>query len=111
MTAKVPYHRQLSTNETLDTLTHWKSHVRNYFPRVENIKEFFAGTSTWDQTGNNYGFTGDGRESKVDYLEGLLDSIAGFMPGPYLMARITKQMLSLMLYVNIMTSCLIHLLS
>jgi hypothetical protein len=91
MTAKVPYPRQLSSNETLDTLTHWKSHVRNYFRRDDSMKEFFARTARWNQTQVNYGFTGEDAETKADSLESLLDTIAGFMPGPYLTAQITKQ--------------------
>ena len=91
MAAKVPYPRQLSSAETLDTLTHWKSHVRNYFRRDDNLKIFFARTMSWDQSNTNYGFTGEDAADKADYLEGLLDTIAGFMPGPYLTAKITKQ--------------------
>ena len=95
MTAKVPYPRQLSANETLDTLTHWRSHVRNYFRRDDNLKDFFARTAVWDSSQNNYGFEGDTAAAKADSLEGLLDTIAGFMPGPYLTARLTKQTTSM----------------
>ena len=95
MTAKVPYPRQLVANETLDTLTHWRSHVRNYFRRDEKLKVFFARGTTWSQTLDNYGFQGEDRTEKADSLEGLLDTIAGFMPGPYLTARITKQTTSM----------------
>ena len=91
MAAKVPYPRQLNSNETLDSLTHWKSHVRNYFRRDENLKGFFARTCTWQPTATNFGFTGDEANSKADNLEGLLDTICGFMPGPYLTAQITRQ--------------------
>ena len=90
MTAKVPYPRQLTSTETLDTLTHWKSHVRNYFRRDEGMKEFFARTATWAPTSNNYGFIGENAPTKADNLESLLDTIAGFMPGPYLTNQITK---------------------
>ena len=95
MTAKVPYPRQLATTESLDTLTHWKAHVRNYFRRDENLKEFFARATAWDATRDNYGFVGEDAATKADYLEGLLDPIAGFMPGPYLTVRITKQTTSM----------------
>ena len=91
MTAKVPYPRQLTSNETLDTLTHWKSHVRNYFRRDDSMKEFFSRTSTWNPSRPNYGFTGDEADIKADSLESLLDTISGFLPGPYLTAQITKQ--------------------
>ena len=91
MAAKVPYPRQLTAAETLDTLSHWKSHVRNYFRRDDNLKEFFARTSTWNPSVNDFGFRGEESATKADALEGLLDTIAGFMPGPYLTAQITKQ--------------------
>ena len=91
MAAKVPYPRQLTANETLDTLTHWKSHVRNYFRRDEVLKQFFARAVTWDPARDNYGFQGEEADTKADSLETLLDTIAGFMPGPYLTAKITKQ--------------------
>ena len=90
MTAKVPYPRQLTATETLDTLTHWKSHVRNYFRQDESLKLFFARGKTWRQGQDNYGFTGEHAAAEADQLEGLLDTIAGFMPGPYLTAKITK---------------------
>ena len=91
MAAKVPYPRPLTATETLDTLTHWKCHVRNYFRRDDNLKGFFAREQTWDPALDNYGFQGDDAMLKADSLEGLLDTISGFMPGPYLTARITTQ--------------------
>ena len=91
MAAKVPYPRPLTATETLDTLTHWKCHVRNYFRRDDNLKGFFAREQTWDPALDNYGFQGDDAMLKADSLEGLLDTITGFMPGPYLTARITTQ--------------------
>ena len=91
MTAKVPYPRTLTANESLDTLTHWRSHVRNYFRRDDNLKQFFARDKTWNPDEVNYGFVGDTAVSDADYLESLLDTISGFMPGPYLTAKITKQ--------------------
>ena len=65
----------------LDTLTHWKSRVRNYFRRDDILKIFFARDNTWTPTRDNYGFSGEGNAEKADHLEGLLDTIAGFMPG------------------------------
>ena len=91
MTAKVPYPRQLTSTETLDSLTHWRSHVRNYFRRDDSMKEFFSRTSKWNNSRPNYGFTGDEADIKADSLESLLDTISGFLPGPYLTAQITKQ--------------------
>ena len=91
MAAKVPYPRQLSNRETLDTLTHWKSHVRNYFRRDESMKEFFSRTANWNPLLPNFGFTGEDADVKADSLESLLDTISGFLPGPYITTQITKQ--------------------
>lgn len=65
--------------------------MRNYFRRDESLKQFFARAATWDPALDNYGFEGEDADTKADSLEGLLDTIAGFMPGPYLTAKITKQ--------------------
>ena len=86
----MPYPRQLTATESLDTLTHWKSHVRNYFRRDDNVRGFFARDKTWDPALQNYGFVGEEAATQADHLEGLLDTISGFMPGPYLTARLTK---------------------
>lgn len=93
MTAKIPYPRQLNSTESLDTLTHWRSHLRNYFRRDDNYKLFFARTCQWDPSASNYGFKDTESQtaaSQADNLESLLDTVAGFMPGPYLTAKITK---------------------
>ena len=90
-TAKLPHPRVLNNKETLDSLTHWKRHVRNYYRRDDNYKPFFSRTCTWDPLAQNYGFTGEGAEEKADDLEALLDAIAGYIPGPYVAEEITQQ--------------------
>ena len=87
---KIPIPRQLEENETLDTLTHWKSHVRNYFRQDDRYTLFFLRSTKWDATKTNYGFRGEDAESKAANLESLLDSFTGFMPGPYLTIAITE---------------------
>lgn len=86
---KVPYPRQLTKKETLDSLSHWQTSVRNYFRRFDYYANFFKRTSTWTQNAN-YGFTGEGSEEKADNLESLLDTIASFLPGPFITHQITK---------------------
>lgn len=86
---KVPYPRQLTKKETLDSLSHWQTSVRNYYRRFDEYAEFFKRTSTWT-TARNYGFTGQNVEDRADNLECLLDSLASFLPGPYLTHRITQ---------------------
>ena len=87
--AKVPTPRQLTAHETLDTLAHWKSHVRNYIKQTDDYKFVFLRSTTWDASIVNYGFTGDEAEHKADCVESVLDTLVGFMPGPFLTADIT----------------------
>lgn len=89
-TAKVPYPRQLTTKESLDSLTHWQSSLRNYFRRSPQFSEFFRRSSTWDCSQQNYGFDGEDAEDRADNLESLLDTISSFLPGPYITHHITK---------------------
>ena len=91
MAKPTPYPRQLTTKETLDTLTHWRSHVRTYFKREEDYKPFFVRTCRWNYASQDYGFTGEGAAEKACNLESLLDTIAGFLPGPYLASKITQK--------------------
>ena len=90
-TAKLPHPRVLNKNETLDSLTQWKRHVRNYYRRDSNYKEFFSRVTTWDPLAENYGFEGDDKLERADNLEALLDAIAGYIPGPYVAEEITQQ--------------------
>ena len=88
-TPKVPYPRQLTKKETLDSLSHWQTSVRNYFRRFPEYSNFFKRSSKWVQS-SNYGFTGEDKLEQVDNLEALLDTLATFLPGPYLTHQITK---------------------
>ena len=88
----VPYPpHQLMKKETLDSLSHWQTSVKNYFRRFSDSAEFFKWNSTWTQ-GENYGFKGPGANDKADNLEALLDTIASFLPCPYITHKITKTM-------------------
>ena len=88
-TPKVPYPRQLTKKETLDSLSHWQTSVCNYFRRLPEYSNFFKRSSKWVQS-SNYGFTGEDKLEQVDNLEALLDTLATFLPGPYLTHQITK---------------------
>ena len=88
-TPKVPYPRQLTKHETLDSLSHWVTSVRNYFRRFPDYAEFFKRTCLWTHSAN-YGFSGTDAPDKADNLEALLDTIASFLPGPYITHQITK---------------------
>ena len=86
---KVPYPRQLTKKETLDSLSHWQTSVKNYFRRFPDSAEYFKRNSSWTQA-ENYGFVDPGANDKADNLEALLDTIASFLPGPYITHKITK---------------------
>ena len=83
-TPKVPYPRQLTKKETLDSLSHWQTSVKNYFKRFPYYAQYFKRTCTWTKANDNYGFTGNNAAEKADNLETLLDTLAGFLPGPYI---------------------------
>ena len=87
---KTPYPRQLTKKETLDSLSHWKSSVRNYFRRASQYAYFFKSSSSWNRQNVNSGFSGEDAEEKADNLECLLDTIASFLPGPYITHQITE---------------------
>ena len=87
---KLPYPRQLTRTESLDSLSHWVSCVRNYFRRTPQFQPFFKRSATWDCTKQNYGFETANAEDEADNLEALLDTISSFLPGPYITNQITK---------------------
>ena len=89
-TPKVPYPRQLTKKETLDSLSHWQTSVKNYFKRFPYYAQYFKRTCTWTKANDNYGFTGNDAAEKADNLETLLDTLAGFLPGPYITHKITS---------------------
>ena len=90
-TVKIPFPRVLTAKETLDTLTHWKCGVRNYFRSDDRFAPFFKRTVRWNPSAVNYGLAGDEAESQADNLESLLDTIAGFLPTHYITRKITQE--------------------
>ena len=92
---KVPYPRQLQKKETLDSLSHWKSSVRNYFRRSSQYSFFFQRQARWNHSALNFGLTGEDAEKKADDLECLLDTLASFLPGPYITHQITTNSTSI----------------
>ena len=89
---KVPPPRQLTQNETLDSLDHWKSIFRSYFRRDSVFRQFLASEFTWDPQRNHHGFTdeenGMSAQEKSDALVDFLNSLAGFLPHSYLTSKI-----------------------
>ena len=87
---KLPPPRQLTQNESLETLEHWKSCFRNYFRRDSIFKPFLATDFVWNPNEPNYGLTSkddiparDLKDALVDFL----NNLAGFLPNSYLVFK------------------------
>ena len=52
---RLPPPRQLTKNESLDSLDHWKSIFKSYFRRDSIFRQFLASDCTWDSNEPNYG--------------------------------------------------------
>ena len=90
---KLPPPRQLSQNETLESLEHWKSCFRNYFRRDAIFKIFLASDYKWDPSHPTYALkdTGDMTASEMkDALIDFLSNLAGFLPNSYLTAKLER---------------------
>ena len=96
MAVKISPPRQLGEKETLETLTHWKSQVRNYFRRDEFYKVFISSAKKWSPDRANYGLveeTAGLKRTAEDLKEDLiafLTTLSGFLPHSYLTERITN---------------------
>ena len=51
---KLPPPRQLGTNETLDTLIHWRTIFRTFYKRDSYYTHFVQESITWDPNHNTY---------------------------------------------------------
>ena len=90
---KLPPPRQLTKNETLDTLDHWKSIFRSYFRRDSIFKQFLASECSWDPNQPNYGLQdqdGQPASDRKDALIDFLNNLAGFLPHSYLTTKLEK---------------------
>ena len=90
---KLPPPRQLTQNETLDSLEHWKSCFRNYFRRDSIFKTFLSTECTWDPSHPTYALkdTEDMRANeRKDALIDFLNNLAGFLPNSYLTTKLEK---------------------
>ena len=88
---KVPPPRQLTQNETLESLDHWKAIFRNYFRRDSIFKQFLKSSIDWDPQKDNHGFEeedGLSPEERSDALVDFLNNLAGFLPHSYLTSKI-----------------------
>jgi len=66
-----------------------------HFRRTLQYAQFFRRNAKWDPSKANYGFEGEESDVLADDLECLLDTIASFMPGPYITHQITKMTINM----------------
>ena len=93
---KNPPPRMLTTNETLQSLNHWKTSFRTYYRRDSFYKGFLLENAVWNGSQENYGQEADVQgeapnrivlrtaADKAGDLEDFLNTLAGYLPFPYL---------------------------
>ena len=95
--ARTPPPRQLSSHETLESLTHWETTFRTFYKKDDTYKIFFKKShSEWDYSQAHYGLNDEvgGEARKKDELaedlEDLLNTLAGYLPYSYLTDKLLK---------------------
>ena len=98
-TVRNPPPRMLTTNETLHSLNHWRTSFRTYYRRDGYFKAFLLPDATWTNSArNHYGQTEDTNGTVVtrtaadkgEDLQDFLNTLAGYLPFPYLTEKIVK---------------------
>ena len=88
---KLPPPRQLTQNESLDSLDHWKSIFRSYFRRDSIFRQFLDTTAVWYPNRENYGLVEANDmtpQERCDALKDFLNTLAGFLPHSYLTSKL-----------------------
>ena len=92
--ARTPPPRQLTANETLETLSHWKTTLRTFYEKDDTYKVFFKKDYVWDNSKENFDLKDeeDGEMRKAadvsEDLEDLLNTLSGYLPHSYLTDKI-----------------------
>ena len=91
--------RLLTAEESLDSLTPWKSHVTAYFRDDPTWGPYAAADATWNTAEVNWGYTDDtdaddivtysAAQKKAD-CENFLHELTCYMPSGYIRDRVTK---------------------
>ena len=94
--SRTPPPRQLQANESLESLSHWKTAFKTFYKRDDCYKIFFKTGTQWNPSHENYGLQeerdGD-RRSAADLsedLKDLLNTLAGYLPHSYLTDKIVN---------------------
>lgn len=93
-----PPPRMLLPTETLQTLNHWKTSFRTYYRRDSFYKGFLLPNAEWNYAADHYGQADDvqggnvirSAADKAGDLEDFLNTLAGYLPFPYLTEKIVK---------------------
>ena len=95
--SRTPPPRQLTSNETLESLNHWRSTFRTFYKRDDAYRRFFRSDFTWDANAANYGLEEEldglkrpAADLKEDLID-LLNTLAGFLPHSYLTDKLLKE--------------------
>ena len=91
--SRTPPPRQLIHNETLESLTHWRTSFRTFYKRDETFRIFFKPNAKWNSNLEHYGFnTTDDDDRQASELcedfKDLLLILAGYLPNSYLTDKI-----------------------
>ena len=95
--ARTPPPRPLGANETLESLTHWKTTFRTFYKRDDAYKPLIRETTVWNPADPNYGQAAENnglKRTAPDVKEDLVDLLhilAGYLPNAYLTDKIVKE--------------------
>ena len=88
--AKTPPPRPLGANETLESLTHWRTTFRTFYKRDDCYRSLIRDSAAWNPSEANYaqvvetvGMKRSAADMKEDLLD-LLHTVAGYLPHAYL---------------------------
>ena len=96
-TVRNPPPRMLTLTETLHSLNHWKTSFRTYYRRDSYFKAFLLPNATWSNSAaDHYGQVEDlngnttvrSAADKGEDLRDFLNTLAGYLPFPYLTEKI-----------------------
>lgn len=95
--SRTPPPRQLTANESLESLNHWRSTFRTFYKRDDAYRRFFRSDFNWNPKAVNYGLqeeTDGLKRSAADLKEDLIDllnTLAGFLPHSYLTDKLLSE--------------------
>jgi len=95
---KFPPPRQLSNNETAQSLLQWRTNFKQYYKREDSFKYFILSTTTWNPTTENFGFVAIGERTPAHLKDDCVDFlhvVASHLPFGYLTEKITTTATSL----------------